>query len=240
MATYPAGDITKEKLYSTAKQLFYKKGYYSTTMKEVCEIAGIKQSVFYYHYKNKNELAKRLYTDFGERHSGAIGREIIKNGYRADIITANCVCTALYFLNTMADEHLNKFWAEMYLDNVPSYIEFYRHRYRNMYKRRGFDPNDSEFDFFIVSCTSINGPLLMGYYDGSFKASPEDIAIYKTKHTLRNLRMNEADVEKRTVDIMDIASKINITAGENFSIYLNGTNVEELAPPGAASEKIFM
>lgn len=239
MATYPAGDITKEKLYSTAKQLFYQKGYYNTTMKEVCQIAGIKQSVFYYHYKNKNELAKRLYTDFGERHSGAIEREIIKNNYNADTINIYCVCTVLYFLNTMADENLNKFWAEMYLDNLPSYIEFYRHRYRNMYRQRGLEQNDSEFDFFIVSCTSINGPLLMGYYDGLFNATAQDIAVYKIKHTLRNLRFNEEEVEKRTSEIMNIASKINITAGENFEIYLNGVNVKESLPPYAASEKLY-
>ena len=57
MATYEVGDITKQKLFETAKTLFYEKGYTDTTMKEVCSVAGIKQSVFYYHYKDKKMIS---------------------------------------------------------------------------------------------------------------------------------------------------------------------------------------
>ncbi len=109
MATYPAGDLTKEKLYEKAREVFFEYGYNKASMKEVCLRAGVKQSVFYYHFKDKSELAKRLYSSFGQAHSKGISEEIIKNNYTQNIITVNCVCSALLMLNSINCPNVGNF-----------------------------------------------------------------------------------------------------------------------------------
>lgn len=219
MASYPAGELTKKKLYETAKEVFYEKGYNNATLKEICLRADVKQSVFFYHYKDKGEIAKLLYTNFGEQHVSMINNEILKNSYTKNLIINTCVCTAVFYFNTLDEPNLNRFWGEMYLDNMPVEIQFYLHRYKNMFIKRKLDPKDIAYDFFLISVTSMDGVLLKKYYDKKLNATPEQIVEYKLSHILCGLHYERDEIKKLTNEIIEIAKKITVRAGKNFEIF---------------------
>ncbi len=226
MATYEAGDLTKQKIFDAAKKLFYEKGYADTTMKEVCAAAGVRQSVFYYHYKDKKEIAEKLYVDFGERHMSAIldlfRTEHYSSAFDGDIALNNCITMALFFKNSFEDENLNRFWAQMYTENQPEQLEWYRHRYYNMFRKSPLAKENFNFDFFLTACTSINGPLMMGYYNKTINADAKEIIRFKVEHTLRQLRYPEEKVQAMTDSVLETAYSLPLTAGENFEIFVNG------------------
>lgn len=222
MATYPAGEMTKELLYLTARIIFYRDGYNKASMKEVCSDAGIKQSVFYYHYKDKSEVAQILYSNFGKAHSTSVLEEIIKKKYTDDIIIANCVCSALLVINSIEDPKIGRFWAEMYADNLTANIRFHRHFHLNMYKKRYSQYDETDFEFFLINCSSINCGLMLSFVDGRLNTSAERVAQYKTEHTLRSLNYSESEIKEKTDMVLDIAGKIDIHTRENFGIELNG------------------
>ncbi len=80
-------------------------------------------------------------------------------------------------------------------------------------------------EYFLISCASINCALMLSYFDGRLNVAPEELAAYKTKHTLRYLRFPEEKVEKITAQVMEIASMIDISAGKNFEVILNGEKI---------------
>lgn len=219
MGTYPAGDLTKEKLYNVAKEVFYEKGYEGATLKEICLRANVKQSVFFYHYKDKGDMAKLLYLNFGEKHVGMINDEIQKNAYTNDLIINTCVCSAVFYFNTLENPNLNRFWAEMYLNNMPIDIQFYRHRYKNMFKKRKLDPNSIDFSFFLISSTSMDGIMLKKYFDHDLDATPEQIVRYKISHILWGLKYDQKEIENLSNTIVEIAKKITVSTGINFEIF---------------------
>lgn len=47
---------TKEKIYWAAVDLFYKKGFNGTSLRDICSKAGIRASSFYYHYGSKQGI----------------------------------------------------------------------------------------------------------------------------------------------------------------------------------------
>ncbi len=49
-----------EKILSTAKELFFDRGYYETTIEMITEKAGVSIGTFYVYYKNKIEIYKAL------------------------------------------------------------------------------------------------------------------------------------------------------------------------------------
>jgi len=51
-----AGTNTKNELVECAIKLIKEKGYDTTTIDEICEVAGITKGTFYYHFKSKEEL----------------------------------------------------------------------------------------------------------------------------------------------------------------------------------------
>ncbi len=53
-------NITKDKIQSAAMQLFVQKGYGSTNVQEIADLAGISVGLLYRHYKTKEELFNEL------------------------------------------------------------------------------------------------------------------------------------------------------------------------------------
>ena len=122
--------------------------------------------------------------------------------------------------------NLTRFWAQMYIDNQPSQLEWYRHRYTQMYKKSKLPNTPEDFDFFLIACTSVNGPLMAGYYIKIIVADPERIVRFKVEHTLRQLRYDEIDIQIKADKIMKIAKSLPITAGKDFDIFVNGVKSE--------------
>jgi AcrR family transcriptional regulator len=225
MGTYPAGELTKEKLYEVAHEVFYEYGYYKASMNELSQRAGIKQSVFYYHYKNKSVLAKQLYASFGKAHSTAIMEEILKKQYTNNIVIMNCVCSALLLMNSVENPQVGRFWAEMYTDNLTTDITFSRHFHELMFKKRKkkFDKND--FEFFLINAASINCGLILAFLDKRLQVDSQQLARYKTENTLKMLDFSEEKIKETTKDVLEIAKKIPIRVVENFHVIIDGRTV---------------
>ena len=58
------GEQTRERLLDIAQQAILEKGFGATSIEEIVSEAGISKNGFFYHFKDKNELAKALLTRF--------------------------------------------------------------------------------------------------------------------------------------------------------------------------------
>lgn len=47
---------TKDRIYETAVELFYERGYNGTTLRDICSRAGVRPPSVYYHFENKQGL----------------------------------------------------------------------------------------------------------------------------------------------------------------------------------------
>ena len=56
MSNYRTGLVTKCKIINEACRLFWEKGYGGTTLKEICENLGIRQSLLFHYFPNKAAL----------------------------------------------------------------------------------------------------------------------------------------------------------------------------------------
>jgi AcrR family transcriptional regulator len=61
LANYKTGLETKQKIYVTAKQLFYEYGFTKTTLAQIAEDSGTNKAMVAYYFKNKNNLALEVY-----------------------------------------------------------------------------------------------------------------------------------------------------------------------------------
>lgn len=55
-----AGEALSERLYSAAAQLFWSKGYASTTIRELADLLGVRPGSIYYHVEKKEDLLYAL------------------------------------------------------------------------------------------------------------------------------------------------------------------------------------
>ncbi len=66
MATYKKSEATKAAILAAASELFYQKGYYATTIKDICSKTGVSVSRVNYHFLSKADLAEQICEKFLE------------------------------------------------------------------------------------------------------------------------------------------------------------------------------
>ena len=62
------GNATRERILEIAEAAVLAKGFGATSIEELIAEAGITKSGFFYHFKDKNELAKGLLARYGEQN----------------------------------------------------------------------------------------------------------------------------------------------------------------------------
>lgn len=76
-----AGEATRRRLQQVALDLFWEKGYQSTTTRDVAASLGVQQASLYYHMKNKEDLLHGIcYSSF---------LQIVENAEAAVVGAAN-------------------------------------------------------------------------------------------------------------------------------------------------------
>jgi TetR/AcrR family transcriptional regulator, transcriptional repressor for nem operon len=62
--TLSKGERTRERIMDVAYSAIVEKGFAATSIEELVEAAGITKSGFFYHFKDKNDLARQLFARF--------------------------------------------------------------------------------------------------------------------------------------------------------------------------------
>jgi len=76
---------TRDRLLELAESAVLAKGFSATSIDELIAAAGISKSGFFYHFKDKGELAKGLLLRYLEQD-----RELLENIFRRGRPAANC------------------------------------------------------------------------------------------------------------------------------------------------------
>lgn len=92
------GEITKENILKIAEGLMLQKGFSGTSLEEIIAAANITKGGFFYHFENKNELAKHLMLKYQQDD------EVFFNGLfeRADELSEDALQQMLIFLKLLA------------------------------------------------------------------------------------------------------------------------------------------
>src|SRR5919106_449204 len=63
-AAQTKGERTRERILDIAYESIVQKGFAATSIEELVEAAGITKSGFFYHFRDKNDLARQLFERF--------------------------------------------------------------------------------------------------------------------------------------------------------------------------------
>ena len=92
------GERTRERLMDLAYESIVEKGFAATSIEEMVEAAGITKSGFFYHFRDKNDLARQLFERFLSEDEGIM--ETLEK--RARELSDDPLQSFLIFLNVYA------------------------------------------------------------------------------------------------------------------------------------------
>ncbi len=98
VASQTKGERTRERILDVAYQSIVEKGFAATSIEELVEAAGITKSGYFYHFRDKNDMARQLFERFLTEDEG-----ILDNlATRARELSDDPLQSFLIFLNLYA------------------------------------------------------------------------------------------------------------------------------------------
>jgi len=101
------GERTRARILDLAYESIVEKGFAATSIDELVEAAGITKSGFFYHFKDKNDLARQLLERFLEEDKAIIdtleqrARELSDDPLQSFLIFLNLYCQLLDDMETL-------------------------------------------------------------------------------------------------------------------------------------------
>lgn len=148
MKNYSNGLTTKEKIIEVSKELFYEKGYKSTTFAEICAQSQVNPGSIAYHFGTKRNIALEIYK--------AVLKNLTEKSEELfpdlDPIQQQMLAHALYLKLVYIDEAFRQFLAQLlseaeYDDLTANYMNFVPKAY--LMTRNSIDQNKADFLFAI-------------------------------------------------------------------------------------------
>lgn len=97
------GEATRERLLDLAEEAVLQKGFGATTIEELIAQAGITKSGFFYHFKDKNDLAQALLRRYVERHNNLFDSMFKRSNDLTDDPLQSFLVGLKFFADMLAD-----------------------------------------------------------------------------------------------------------------------------------------
>lgn len=74
------GEITRQRILSSARELFYSKGYNNTSIDGILKASKVKKGNFYFHYQSKEDLGYAVIESYLNREVAAVDEILSQPG----------------------------------------------------------------------------------------------------------------------------------------------------------------
>ena len=180
------GKATFQLIVSTAIEVFYEKGYHSTTIKDITNTANIAAGTFYLYFKNKLVLYKYILSQFQHDIRRVISEKVhdVEGRFEKEKVG---IKTFIEFAIDNPHSY-NIIWESLYIDKN-LFIDYYANfakRYERGLKQSIEDGEMHDVDTELVSY------ILMG------------VANFIGLKVLLNLGENNEDIDKVVENVMNI------------------------------------
>ena len=196
---------SRQKIYDTAKNLFYKEGY-QVSFPRIAKELGVSQGLITYHYKSKRNLAIAIFKeDF----------EILSNRLQSVVSIEEDIflfIVSFYYLNDqilLKSPDKMRFIIDTNDENI-SIEAIYASDYKNIYEKliKQMTPNglsaDDNLTLFLTTTYSVYGSILQKISDG-LNISPDFFFAYTIDLMFHCLGL--PNDSKRTQSLIDQAKE---------------------------------
>lgn len=222
MSQYEVGLHTKEKIKSSARELFYESGYKKISLQEIAKNAGIRQSLLYYYYKNKDELASEIFNEFTERHNSLLLNKFSKLNLNLSILIERCVFVASNYRVILSNKSLALFIGEINESDVQMSSEFIRDKYRILMEENPVSMKMTNIDFVMLENIGLNTAIFHLYTKGHLTNFNIDQLIrFKLRTILRSIYYEECEIDTVIEEIILIESNIKFIVEPRFELTLD-------------------
>ncbi|MBC3889994.1 TetR family transcriptional regulator [Acetobacterium paludosum] len=191
------GEMTKERIYKSAKELFYHQGYNTTTIQQIADHSGTTLGSMTYHFATKDTFVAQIFEDY----LNSIGDAIRENlyGYKSiNSFERHFYLTMVWYHYLLTDPKVKNFYYEITIsDSLYQYIfediNLIYHEFLRDYHLR---IRPIEYDALLIADFGARRTLTRYFCEGKIKMPVEDFSILTITNTARCFGIPEKSIFK--------------------------------------------
>ncbi|MDO4288639.1 MAG: TetR/AcrR family transcriptional regulator [Eubacterium sp.] len=195
MGKMTKGEMTKEKILTSAKALFYDRGYEATTIQQIASHSGTTLGSMTYHFATKATFIERIFGDFFKNISAALREEQFE---RWNSFEQHFRLTLVYYQNLLSDPKTKRFYYEVFKNDVLALTLHHNisQLYLNFIEEYGLRIRPVEFEALITADFGARRECILSYCENRMTMPVEDFAIFLLTNTARMLGIPEREIYK--------------------------------------------
>ncbi|AKL94763.1 transcriptional regulator TetR family [Clostridium aceticum] len=200
------GEITKQKIYDTAKEMFYTKGYNNTTMKDITTDLGISLGNLTYYFKTKDAIVINIFVDYLDNIYEFI-KDKVDDG--ANSYYKHFFVSIIFYKVILSDSNNKRFFGEIMAKK--SFYRLLSDRisiiYQDFIKDYHLTISQSEYEGTVIADFGARREVMLNYLSGQIKMSIEELTIFLLANTSKLLGMKEKDIHTTALDAYTLSQK---------------------------------
>jgi len=180
------GEMTKERIYNSAKELFYNQGYNATTIQQIADHSDTTLGSMTYHFATKDTFIARIFDDYLTSINESLQVKLI--GYKPiNSFEKHFYLTMVWYQYLLSDPLVKNFYFE--ISQNDSLYPFLHGRMSEIYHEFVKDYNlrirPIEFDALLLADFGARRELTRGFCEDKIKMPVEDFSILIISNTAR-------------------------------------------------------
>ncbi|WKY45010.1 TetR/AcrR family transcriptional regulator [Eubacteriaceae bacterium ES2] len=219
MANYKTGIESRQKIYNTAKELFYAVGFTKTTLSEIAKASTYNKAMVSYYFKSKNNLGIEVYNEYMFANRTKTQNAINQVFPGCSVALKAAIEYRVQNRNCRLNKHLNQFYHELCASNVLLKTESASIHFIE-------EINESDqlgLDRLAVKALAVaNLAVVHGLHvsrdDGFIDCSSEYIADLEIRLLFQSLRFENAFIDAILEQSRNMIDAIDVRVEKNFLV----------------------
>lgn len=219
MADLPAGQDTKQKIYDTARRLFYERGFTKTTLSVISQEAKINSAMVAYYFENKTNLALAVYSDYMQETKELVSRILPSVSSQSDLMFQTALEVRIHTRNMQSSYQLGRFLYELnqtsfYLQRESITTEFFERLCAAYDLKLSYD----QVSGITITNYAIMASLNAARYEGVLDLTNADVVRVIVTHYAHSLGFPDEEIEELLNFSLEAFRKISIRVGSDFRL----------------------
>ncbi len=210
MATYKKGVETRERIFQSAKKMFYEYGYKNATIEKIAENANVPIGLVNYYFK-KNEILSIIYSQFIQNIKKTIDEQISKD--IENPLQRHIVFTRIFYTIMLSNDKNRELYKEIFINQLveADVRDLVGIEFMDIIRTFDIDITESIFRRLIIAEYGARRELLIDRYDRLDPEKSKDFINFLATIAVRLAGVDIKEVVKNCKKADELIRKVDIS-----------------------------
>lgn len=210
MATYKKGVETRERIFQSAKKMFYEYGYKSATIERIAANANVPIGLVNYYFK-KNEILSIIYSQFIQNIKKAIDEQISRD--IENPLQRHIVFTRIFYMIMLSNDKNRELYKEIFINQLveADVCDLVGIEFIDIIRTFDINITESIFRRLIIAEYGARRELLIDRYDRLDPEKSKDFINFLATIAVRLAGVDIKEVMKNCKKADELIKKVDIS-----------------------------